>query len=363
MKVCIISGSRADWSGLEMVGMALKASPKISEVSVFMMWDDLNTFDRDTDNPAEKASETMAAFAFARRAILINSPDLLVINGDRTEMLAVATAAYVMQVPIVHLSGGDRTLGSADDAMRDAISMLASLHFPTSQTALYRLINELGINGARVHCVGSPAVDRLLALPKVSREAIFSQYKINPVYPLVILSLHPNTITGDIAEVTETLMALDQYDTRFSGRLSVLAVSPNTDLGFLPIRDAIQLFCASQPSRRKYVANLPPEQYLCFLREARAIIGNSSSGIYEAPYLGTPAINVGDRQKGRPAAAMVWNVGVNRQAIFDALMCTASVPESMGKAHRSFGDGNAAQRIAEIVSAIDNPKGLLRRIR
>lgn len=375
MRIMVVTGSRADWSALEMTALALTAAGHSVCFCVGACWVPAearrafadagfawagcyllpDAANATGDRPAAISGLSVAATADACRVF---GAKLVLLCGDRYEVLGSALGAYLAGVPIAHLSGGDRTSGSADDAMRDAITALASLHFPTHQDAADRLV-AMGAPVARVHNVGSPAVDRLLALPLVSDADAFPPTGIAQHAVNVMVAVHPETMPGAADTCGEVLHGLVELETHVDGDVAFFVAAPCADVGADMMRTQLQAFCDARPGRAALFGNLPPDQYIALLGACDVMVGNSSSGVYEAPVLGVPSVIVGDRQAGRPRTAWA-EVPAERGVI--ARRVRDAVRLSHGLAGvTTFGDGHAAERIAAIIGRIGDPKDLLRR--
>lgn len=368
MRVLIITGSRADWSGLGEVAVALREAGQDVKFCIGGHWKTpdahtaleaagfewsgsylLPSTDPNLPHPAKAiAGFAVAATADACRFMAI---DLAVVCGDRSEVLASALGCHLQGIPIAHIAGGDVTLGSADNRMRDAITMLASMHFPTHAGALDRLINRLGVDGRNVFQFGSPAVDRLLRLPRVSREIVFAPFGLDPSLPTLMVSVHPATVPDAPDECGEILHALVDLEHRFNETLQIVVTEPNGDDGSRKILNRLMSFADPSTGLRRFVRNLPPDNYIQLLASCDAMLGNSSAGVYEAPVLGVPSVIVGDRQAGRPTTA--WGYVKAERLSISAVAYNAVIA---GRARRTepctiFGDGTAARKIAETIAA------------
>ena len=208
------------------------------------------------------------------------SPDLIMLLGDRHEIMTTAFIAHLNRVPIAHIGGGDVTEGSYDDAMRDAISRMASLHFVTSTSAMARL-THMGFHN--VHLVGNPAIDYIKNMP----------WRKDRPYerPYVVVSYQPETLDGtnDIEKVIASLPA---------GKLAVF-IMPNLDNGSEAIRDAIESYCGNHAADALWFDGLPHAQFLNLIAHCEEFWGNSSSMLYEAPELKVKVRMFGKRQRGR----------------------------------------------------------------
>ena len=262
-RILVVSGSRADYGLLEWPIKKLKEDGNFS-VEVYSIWGE--RFD--------------SAFNLCRLNIESTSPDLMLILGDRFEILAAATAAHLQRIPIAHIGGGDVTEGSYDDAMRDAISRMASLHFVTSTSAMARLSHHGYRN---VHLVGNPGVDYI-------RHAEWK--KDRPIAdPYVVVNYQAETIDGtnDFEKLVGDLPI---------GKHLVF-IGPNPDRGNDEIRDFMRGLAEERPSVATYYDFLPHADYLNLIFHCDCLIGNSSSLLYEAPELGIKTKMIGKRQRGR----------------------------------------------------------------
>lgn len=260
MNLVVVTGSRADFGLLEYPLKLLQADP---------------FFDLDVWNVAGCGFEPIVnTITHSER------PDLILLLGDRWEIMTTAFIAHLNRIPIAHIGGGDVTEGSYDDAMRDSISRMASLHFVTSTSAMARL-THMGYRN--VHLVGNPAIDYIKNVP---------WKKARPYErPYLVVSYQPETIDGtnDIDTLIATLPA---------GKLAVF-IMPNEDRGGEEIRDSIEAYCGNHATDAVWFDALPHAQFLNLIAHCEEFIGNSSSMLYEAPELGIKIRMVGKRQRGR----------------------------------------------------------------
>jgi UDP-N-acetylglucosamine 2-epimerase (non-hydrolysing) len=273
-------------------------------------------------------------------------PDAIVIAGDRLETLAAATGATLVTVPIVHLHGGEQTEGLFDDAIRHAITKLAHLHLVSNEEHALRVI-ALGEDPASVHVVGAPSLDALARTDLADPAELEAFLGIPLERPLVIVTLHPTTLDSDPSAVAEPLVAaLDRV------RATYVITLPNADPGNQRIRTAL-IRAASESSSRVAVEALGERRYWGLMRHADAMIGNSSSGLIEAPALSLPAVNVGDRQAGRHRGANVIDCEASVDAISEALR-HALDPQTRAALRSQPGlhlDGRTGVRIKERIAA------------
>lgn len=343
--ILAITGSRADFAAIHPVAEALRGHEQ-NQVTETSLWNYLNI-------PDERASQAQQAGYIIHHingAISASDPEIAILCGDRWEVLAAATACYMRSIPIAHLSGGDRTPFSADDKMRNAISMLASLHFPTYQGAAQELRTILGIDPGRIYSFGAPATDRIIAREVVSREAAFAPTMLEPNTVNVLVAIHPDTGPAPRLDVCgEVLAACDHLAADLEERVSFYLVSPNGDYGKSTISAKLNNFVGQRINARM-LPPLTPEQYIDLLDHCDFMVGNSSSGVYEAPVLGVPSIIVGPRQIGRPKVAFGY-AAADRKIIFTAM----STALSAGRVQPTtiFGKGDASQRIAAVIDRFD----------
>jgi GDP/UDP-N,N'-diacetylbacillosamine 2-epimerase (hydrolysing) len=274
-------------------------------------------------------------------------PDIVLVQGDRGEMLAAASAAAHLNVAVVHMSGGDRT-GTIDDAIRNAITSFAHVHLSTCDESSARL-RAMGESGARVFQVGEPALDVILALQPIPRDVLCAELGLDHDRPIVLATQHSVTDRADRAgeDVKEILGALTDLG------LQTVFTYPNTDSGHEAIVDALQSW---QPrSFLHVVPHLGQLRYLSLMREAAMLVGNSSSGILEAPSFAVPVVNVGTRQHRRTRACNVIDAVCDRRAIRVAMeraLHDESFRAGLANCVNPYGDGRCAERTAVILGSL-----------
>lgn len=276
-------------------------------------------------------------------ALARHAADALLVVGDRFETASAALAATLARVPIVHLHGGEQTEGAFDNALRHAITKLAHLHL-VSHAEHGRRVVAMGEDPATVHVVGAPALDNLRRDDLATREDLEQHLGLSLVAPVVLVTLHPATLGGSPeSEVAALADAMDRVPATY------VITLPNADPGAAVIRR--RLVEAGARDRRCVAEALGERRYFGLLRLCDAMLGNSSSGIIEAPVLRLPVVNLGDRQKGRLRGGNVLDVTADAAAIASALERAiapefrATLPE-----HGPFGDGHSASRIADILT-------------
>jgi UDP-N-acetylglucosamine 2-epimerase (non-hydrolysing)/GDP/UDP-N,N'-diacetylbacillosamine 2-epimerase (hydrolysing) len=274
-------------------------------------------------------------------------PDLLLLIADRYEMLAPAATALALRIPIAHIEGGEVSQGAIDDAVRNALTKLAHIHFASTETARLRVI-AMGEESCRVHRAGAPSLDHLRRSTLLDRAALESNLGLSLSSPTIVAAWHPVTILRDTnAEADEFFAALTQAP----GQL--LFVYPNADAGGLALIDRARELAAKRANTRVFV-NLDAVTYWSLLSHAHALVGNSSSGIMEAASFALPVVNVGIRQQGRERARNVIDVPADASAILAALdraLSPAFRRDLVGMTN-PYGDGTAAQIIASVLSSV-----------
>jgi UDP-N-acetylglucosamine 2-epimerase (non-hydrolysing)/GDP/UDP-N,N'-diacetylbacillosamine 2-epimerase (hydrolysing) len=284
-------------------------------------------------------------------------PELVVVLGDRFEILAAATAAMLMNIPIAHIHGGEITEGATDEYIRHAISKMASLHFVSTEVFRRRLI-RMGEPPERVFTVGAPGLDqfRRLALPDGGE--VLRELNLDPGKPFLLVTYHPATRSASEPEIAadQLLGALDRVPSH-----QLVFTKANADPGGRAINALLERHAGRNAGRAVLVDALGTSRYLALLRAAAAIVGNSSSGLIEAPAAGTPTVDIGARQKGRPRAASVVNCDETKDAILRALetVLHSGFRARVGGAEPPYGrPGNAAGTMVSVLLRTD--PGLLR---
>lgn len=282
-------------------------------------------------------------------------PDLLLIIADRYEMLAPASAALALRIPIVHIEGGEISEGAIDQAVRDALTMMAHVHLTPTERSRDRVLS-FGVEPWRVHRTGAPSLDHLRRSQLLGPEEL-SQELGPDVVGAAVVAYHPVTLAEDTTCESETVFAALE---RWSGPL--VFCFPNADAGSRQLMRRAEEFCAGRDAARLYV-NLPAVTFWSLLQHASLLVGNSSSGIMETASLGLPTVNVGIRQQGRERAANVIDVGADADSIA-AAMTRATDPEfraTLTGLVNPYGDGSAAERIASILTEVPLGESLLRK--
>jgi UDP-hydrolysing UDP-N-acetyl-D-glucosamine 2-epimerase len=307
--------------------------------------------DDDGGGPERPAAEQAADALRLVAAYLRDArPDGLLLVGDRLETAAAALAATLERVPIAHLHGGEQTLGAFDDQLRHAVTKLAQLHLVASEASARRVL-AMGEDPASVHVVGAPGLDNARRTDLPDREGLEADlgFRLRP--PVVLVTVHPATLDADPAAPARAVAAtMDRVPATY------VVTVPNVDPGTDEVARIVA--AAADAPGRLAVASLGERRYWGLMRVADAMVGNSSSGLIEAPAVGLPVVNVGDRQAGRDRGANVVDVAADAQAVVEALerALAPGVREALSSGADEASDGRAGARVAHIIAAWRPPR-------
>lgn len=308
------------------------------------------------DDAAAIAASGGAALAHFGRAFAAHPVDLLFLLGDRYEMLSAATAALLHRIPIAHLHGGDITAGSLDDAVRNAVTKLAALHFPALSQHADRIKN-MGEAPWRIHVTGALALDELASFTPEPIGALSAALELDLRKPTAVLCLHPETL--DSVGPADQFRAVADALRDFHG--NIVVIGSNADEGHLTLRREMERLASSRPATRLALSMPQPRFWSC-LHHAALLIGNSSAGIIEAASLRLPVVNVGRRQSGRLHAENVLEVPEWNTSNIAAAIRRAASPDfraSLTNLKNPWGDGRAAERIMSALRTISDRPRLL----
>jgi len=280
-------------------------------------------------------------------------PDLLLLIADRYEMLAPASVALALRIPVAHIEGGEVSQGAIDDAVRNALTKLAHIHFTSTPLASQRVI-AMGEEPWRVHHAGAPSLDHLRRSELLTREELQQRLNLDLDQPTLLVAFHPVTIHSDTTDEADAL-----FDALAHRSEQILFVYPNSDAGSRALIERTQALADDRILTRVFV-NLDAITYCSLLGQVELLVGNSSSGIMEAASFALPVVNVGMRQQGREHAINVIDTPASTPAIL-AAMQQARSPEfhaSLAGMVNPYGDGYASERIVDIL--VNTPlEGLL----
>lgn len=283
-------------------------------------------------------------------------PDLLVLIADRYEMLAPASTALALRIPIVHIEGGEVSEGAVDEAVRNALTKLSHVHLTPTETSRRRVL-AMGEEPWRVHRVGAPSLDHLFRRRIPTRSEIEEDLGVDLSVPTILVLYHPVTLARDTTFEADAL-----YDALARVDQQIVFCFPNADAGSRALIERSREFCRHRPAAKLFV-NLAHLEYWALLRQVSVLLGNSSSGIMETPSLALPTVNVGIRQQGRERARNVIDVAPEVESIRAALR-RALQPDfraSLEGLVNPYGDGHAAERIVGILEEVELGERLLRK--
>jgi len=370
-KICIVTGTRAEYGLLRWIMKEIQCDPDLElqiiatcmhlspEFGLTYQAIEEDGFQIDARVEMLLSSDTpvgvtksmglgMIGFADAFNNL---RPDIVVVLGDRFEILAAASSAMIARIPVAHISGGEVTRGTIDDSIRHAITMMATYHFPGAEVYRERII-RMGEQPANVMNFGDPGLDNLHRLPLLSREALEEELNFPLGHPAFLVTYHPETLGSMKPEMalTELLHALDRFpDSR------VIFTKPNADAGGRLLAHMIDEFGAARPDRVLVFTTLGQVRYLSAMKHCDVVIGNSSSGIVEAPAFGKAAVNIGGRQDGRLKASSVLDCPINSEAIAGAIKraLSSEFKDLAANTESLYGDSDASGRIVAFLKQAD----------
>lgn len=374
-KICFVTGSRADFGllvwpmraiqqtarlKLQLIATGMHLSPEfgytISHIrdEGFTVDDTVESLLSSDSGVGVAKSVGIGVIGFAD-AFARLQPDLVVVLGDRFETFAAAQAAMYMRLPMAHLFGGDVTEGAVDESTRHSISKMSHLHFTSNRDSTRRLM-QLGENPARIHTIGSSGIDAIKRLKLMDRETVGREVGM-PLGPRnMLVTFHPQTI-----EAGQSVNALDELFAALSildPQWRLFFTLANADAEGRALNNRIKAFVASRPNAIA-VASLGQLRYISLMNQVDVVVGNSSSGVLEAPSLNVPSVDIGDRQKGRERASSVFNTPAERNAIVAAISKAAI--HGRQPTVSPYGDGESSQRFADVIAAVPDFRELLKK--
>ena len=364
-KICVVTGTRAEYGLLHRLLLILKNDPQI-ELQLVVTGSHLspshgmtiNEIESDGFVPVAKLPiglsddsklATVKAMANVTSQIAETlsglNPDVVVLLGDRYEILATAQAALILDIPVAHIHGGELTSGAFDDSIRHAVTKMSSLHFVAAQEYARRVV-QLGEQPSSVFNVGSLGVENALASKLMDKSDLSAALNVELKNPILLVTYHPTTRStmSVTEEIDQVLSALENFS-----YCTIVFTGVNADPGNAEVSSQITKFVQRDPKLRSLHASLGQNKYLSLLSLCDAVVGNSSSGIIEAPAFGKPTVNIGSRQDGRLRANSIIDVGVAKQEIQTAIE-TALSPnwrERCAETVNSYKSSNTAQLIAD----------------
>jgi len=368
-RICVVTGSRAEYGLLRLVMRGIKQSSDFELCVVAtgmhlspefgLTYRDIETDGFAIDRKIEMLLSSDTAVGIAKsmgigligfgEALAQLQPDLLVVLGDRFEILSAVVAALVARIPVAHLHGGETTEGAFDEAIRHSITKMSHLHFVAAEPYRKRVI-QLGEQPDRVFLVGGLGIDNIRELELLDRAALERSLDFNLGRRNLLITFHPVTLehetsTQQMAQLLATLDSLEDTQLIFT--------LPNADAEGRTLTAMVHEFVAAHANARAYTS-LGQLRYLSCLREVDGVVGNSSSGLIEAPSLGTGTVNIGDRQRGRLKATSVIDCAPDRESIAAALqrLYSPGFQSSLRAVVNPYGEGGAAAKIVQILRSV-----------
>lgn len=370
-KVCVVTGSRAEYGLLYWLLKEIQADPDLTLQLVAtgmhlspefgLTWRQIEADGFSIARNVEMllSSDTPTGISKAMGLGLIGfadafselSPDIVVLLGDRFEIFAAAQAAMNLRIPIAHIHGGELSEGAVDDAIRHALTKLSHLHFTAAEVYRQRVI-QLGEQPERVFNVGAPGLDHIARLPLLDRADFEHAIDFKLAERNLLATFHPVTLEAETAaeQFQQLLQALDAFP-----EAHVIFTYSNADAGGRVIARLIEDYRERWPSRVAAFVSLGSLRYLSAMRHVDAVVGNSSSGILEAPAFKIPTVNIGDRQRGRLCAASVLHCPPQAAAIQAALeqVWSGELTETLANLDQPYGTGGASVRIKDLLKSYD----------
>jgi len=310
-----------------------------------------------SDRAAAVAAATASALVGFTEALTRLAPDVVLLLGDRFEMHAAALAALPLGIPVAHIGGGESTEGAIDDALRHSITKLSHLHFVSTARSRRRLV-RMGEEPRRVILTGSPALDNLGELTVLSRAELAAETGLSLEPAPLVVTFHPVTLemATSAGQLAVLLEALDKV------KCPVVFTYPGADAGSRAVTEEIERYAETRPDVR-VCRHLGTRRYFSLMTHAAAMVGNSSSGIMEAPSFGLPVVNVGSRQGGRVRGANVIDVPPTRDAIVRGIRRALSPAfrRRLRAGKNPYGDGRAAARIVRALRTVTLGETLVRK--
>lgn len=365
-KICVVTGTRAEYGLLRWVMEGIRQSPVLDlqliatgmhlspefGLTVNAIEDDGFHVDRKVEmllssDTAVGVTKSMGLgmIGFAD-ALAELKPDLMVVLGDRYELLSAAASAMVARIPIAHLHGGETTQGAFDEAIRHSITKMSHLHFVAAEEYRRRVI-QLGEEPERVYNVGGLGIDNILRLKLLTREELEEALDFKLAPRNLLITFHPVTLEHGTSarQMDELLAALSELEDA-----GLIFTMPNADTEGRVLFEKIEAFCAQHPHARAYTS-LGQLRYLSCLQHVDGVVGNSSSGLLEVPSFKKGTINIGDRQKGRLRALSVIDCDPKRDAIKAALekMFSSEYRAHLPMVENPYGNGDASDTIIKTI--------------
>ena len=369
-KICVVTGTRAEYgllsrlmrlikesdqTELQIIATNMHLSPKYGNTYQEIEKDGfvidkkipiLNEEKDDANATIKSMAKALSGFADAYDEL---KPDLVVVLGDRYEILAAATAALIECIPIAHIHGGEITEGAYDDAIRHSITKMSHLHFTSTEEYRRRVI-QLGEQPERVFYVGALGVENITSIPLMAKEEVEESIGFMIDRNTILVTYHPVTLSRvDVKTLIKDFLSALQERTN----LRIVFTMPNSDNGGSIISKEIEQFVARNNDRAICFKSLGIKRYLSLMKQVSAVVGNSSSGILEAPSFRIPTLNIGDRQTGRVAAESVYNCAPDKVSILTGLdfIFSDAFKEKAAQAVNPYDKSGTAEAIYNVIKS------------
>ncbi|MBL4700558.1 MAG: UDP-N-acetylglucosamine 2-epimerase (hydrolyzing) [Phycisphaeraceae bacterium] len=368
-KICVFTGSRAEYGLLYWVMRFIQDDPDL-QLQVLVTGAHLSdrlgatyrqieadgfqidvkvSMNLENDSGAGLATAMGEEMAGVAKALDDLQPDIFVILGDRYEAFAAAATAMMLRLPIAHIHGGEATEGQIDEAIRHSITKMSHLHFAAAEEYRNRII-QLGEDPKRVFTVGAPGLDHIENTVFMDRKSLSESIGFELKGDVFLITYHPPTLDKNAPSVNALIDALDAFPD-----VCIVFTKANADMGGQAVNERLAEYVAQHTGRMILTSSLGQLRYLSLVNEAQVVIGNSSSGLIEVPSIGTPTINIGDRQQGRLRAVSVIDCEDSRDGIRTAIKTAQSdgMQTKAAKCNSPYGKGGASKAVVNIIKAAD----------
>lgn len=379
-KICVVTGTRAEYGllywiikgiyedpelELQLIATGMHLSPEFGltvkeiEKDGFPIAERVEMLLSSDTETAIATSMGLGVIGFAKAYERLK-PDILLVLGDRFEVLSAVAAAVPFRIPIAHVHGGEATEGVIDEPIRHAVTKMSHIHFTATERYRNRVI-QMGERPESVFCFGAPGLDNVYKLNLMNREELSCELELPMDKKIGIITYHPVTLEKDTAEfqISELLQALKNLPDIYW-----VFTLPNADTGGRIIIKTINDFVRNNPEKGKIFTSLGRLRYLSLLKHAVVMVGNSSSGLIEAPSFGLPVVNVGDRQSGRVREQNVIDVSkCKKKLITNAIerALSAEFKNSLKEMKNPYGEGDTSQKIVEKLKTIPLSEKLIKK--
>jgi UDP-hydrolysing UDP-N-acetyl-D-glucosamine 2-epimerase len=370
-KICVVTGSRAEYGllysllkdlqadtelDLQLVVTGMHLSSRFGSTYKLIEEDgfsinhkvDLGLDGDSAQDIAQSVGRGTIGFADAFEGL---QPDIVLVLGDRYEILSAVQAAMIMNIAIAHLHGGELTEGAIDDSIRHAITKMSHLHFVAAEPYRQRVI-QLGERPDRVFNVGSPGLDNIKKIKLLKREEFEKAIDFKLGHINFLVTYHPVTLCREGPEkaIIALFKAIDEFPSS-----QIIFTMPNSDTGNKIIGQLIDSYVKNNPCRAKSFLSLGQVRYLSAITNVNIVLGNSSSGLMEVPLFNKPTVNIGTRQKGRLRASSVIDCEENTKSISSAIIKALSedFQKTLGQVDHPYKSGNASKAISKVLKSFN----------